>query len=266
MPFVGAVVAPHSPLLLPTVGKEFSSQTKKTRKALSTLAAELYAMAPEAMVVIHPHGTPPKETFGAGVSDRFTAAFTEFGDLVTTATFTGAPSLAHELKEHAEDAGFPLTLLHDAHVPYDVTIPLLNLPERMRTSVPILPFCFPDFSRTTYVDAGRLMGEVLHASRRRVAIVVSAELSQHAGENSPKGFRPEGQAFDASVQKALQKKEAFRHLLELPDSTTELAEACGYRPLLVLSGVIARMNCHVRKLAYEVPFGIGFLTASVQPA
>lgn len=264
MAFVGAAILPHSPLLLPTIGREYTTQTKRTLKARAAALAEIHALQPDSIIVIHPHGQKTPGAMTINLADQLSATFSEFGDMVTTANFKVDTRLAHEIKEQAEDAGWPLAITHDPKLSYDAAIPLLDLPGA--DTIPILPLSTSDLAAPAHANFGRVLADVLYASSRRIAVVISAELSQHASAAAPKGLRPEGEQFDAAIVKNLNKKPLMERWLNIPDDVIEQAEACGYLPLLMLSGLIAKSNCHVRKLSYEHPFGIGLLVAIIHPA
>ncbi len=262
MPFIGAAIVPHSPLLLPSIGKEYHRQTKKTQRALAAVSHELYGLQPDVLVILHPHGQHLEEAFGVNIADRFTIGFTEFGDLVTTTTRPGAVTLGQLIRERAEDSGFPVTLIHDPSLGYATGVPLVLVADHL-PAVGLLPIRPTTLDPQTHVHAGRLLGEEFDAARQRIAVIASAELSHHLTPAAPGGQRPEGKTFDATVLRSLQKKFWAEHLLRIDDVIVEQADACGYRPLLMLAGLVARKNIAIRKLAYEHPFGIGLLTANL---
>lgn len=262
MPFVGAAIVPHSPLLLPSIGKEYSKQTKKTQRALVTIGHELYGLQPDVLVIIHPHGQRLEGTFSVNVADRFTIDFKDFGDLVTAASRPGAVSLAGRLKERAEDSGLPLTLIHDPSLGYASGVPLVLAAPQL-INVALLPVRPSTLDPTTHVHFGRLLAEEFYLWRQRVVVIASAELSHHLTAVAPGGERPEGKTFDALVLRTLGKKPWAERLLRIDDLTVERADACGYLPLLMLAGMVTRINMTIRKLAYEHPFGIGLLSASL---
>lgn len=261
MPFVGAGIVPHSPLLIPSIGKEYHKETKKTQRAMETLVQELYALRPDCICVIHPHGTVPANVFPVQTASVFAADFSEFGDLVTNRTWPATTRLSHELLEHAEDHGFPARFMHTPQLSHDVAVPLQFFPT-FEQRVGILPIgTSPTLDRQTHVYWGSLLGEIFHRSHERIVVLISAELSHHASAAASGGVRPEGERFDHEVQSLLRKKNLSLNLLGLNDELIELADACGYLPLLVWSGIMKRKNLAVRKLSYESPFGIGFLVA-----
>lgn len=265
MPLVGAAIAPHSPLLWPTIGKDYQSQVKKTRRALTTLAQEIYALRPQTIVVVHPHGPTHPGSFVLNVAERLTVNLAEFGDVVTTATWHGSLSLAHRIQERAEDHGFPLKLVHEPTLSYDAAIPLLSLPHNVSTAS-VLPIGPAALDRQTHVHWGSLLAEEFHQSRERVVVLASAELSHHASAAAPGGQRPEGTAFDRAIIKAMAKRALDEQLLAIEPAAVELAEACGYQPLLIVAGIVKRYRTVVRRLSYESPFGIGLLVTSIHLA
>jgi aromatic ring-opening dioxygenase LigB subunit len=266
MPFVGAGIVPHSPLLVPTVGKEYHRETKRTQHALASLVQELYALRPDCICVIHPHGTTTSGLFPLQTAHEFVSDFSEFGDLVTSRTWPVALTLAHEIMEHAEDHGFPVRLVNERTLTHDVAVPLNFFPS-FEQRVEVLPIgTSPTLDRQTHVHWGSMLAETFHRTQKRVVVLVSAELSQHASAAASGGVRPEGERFDRDVQSMLRKKNLDRNLMSIDGVQIELAAACGFEPLLVWSGISKRKNLAVRKLSYEHPFGIGFIVALINNA
>jgi aromatic ring-opening dioxygenase LigB subunit len=75
------------------------------------------------------------------------------------------------------------------------------------------------------------------------------------------GFKKEGKKFDESVQNAI-KQISISKLLLINEEITNNASECAYRPLLILFGITERMNIKPEILAYESPFGVGYLTVN----
>lgn len=264
MPFVGALITPHSPLLLKTVGKEYQPQLRKTNRAFERASEDLYGMKPDAILAIHPHGTSILDAFVGNIAPSFTIKFTEFGDLVTDIARPGSPSLGNHIYQYAERARIPFRLIEDADVSYDVGVPCL-LTTAQLPNVPWLPIGTSNHDRDAHLAFGKMLATALHETKLRIALVISAELSQHVNEKAPNGFRIEGQQFDTDMQRLLTKRNFGERLLALDPVQIDHAEACGYLPLLVLSGFLMHKNVHMRKLSYETPFGIGLLTSVVTP-
>lgn len=258
MPLIGAAIVPHTPLLLPTVGERYDRQLRRTRRSVEAMALELHALQPDLTILLHPHGEILDQSFAVNVADQMTASFEEFGDMVTKVEFPGHPAFATSIREQAEDTGLPVTLIHAPSLGHDVGVPL-KLLFKHRPTMPVVPMAISSLDRSTHLNIGRLIGDVASRSNRRVIVIASVELSQHAGPSAPTGERPEGKTFDASIVKSVGKRRWGDVLQQIDQAQINVAEACGYPVLLMLAGVLAAQNVHARKLSYEAPFGIGLL-------
>ena len=97
-------------------------------------------------------------------------------------------------------------------------------------------------------------------SDKRVAIIASANLSHGLTTDSPAGFREEGKKFDQSIIELLQSHNTTG-IATLPHELVENAAETGYTSLLILLGALKNVNYEFKNLAYEHPFGVGYLTA-----
>ena len=68
---VFAAIAPHSPLLLPTIGKEHQKKLEKTLAAYRALEEDLYAAKPDTLVVYSPHGNVLKNAFSLFIAQKY---------------------------------------------------------------------------------------------------------------------------------------------------------------------------------------------------
>ena len=93
----------------------------------------------------------------------------------------------------------------------------------------------------------------------RIAIIASADLSHKLSKDSPSGFDPEGPKFDQTIQDAIVSRDMTK-LLSIDQTQLEKSAQCGYRPIVTLLGALDGMNVNVKVLAYEAPFGVGYLT------
>ena len=97
-------------------------------------------------------------------------------------------------------------------------------------------------------------------SDKRVALIASCDLSHGITTNSPAGFREEGKQFDETIIKLLESHNTSG-IATLDPALVEKAAEDGYRPLLLLLGALKNINYEFKHLAYEYPFGVGYLTA-----
>ncbi|MBI2552618.1 hypothetical protein HYW17_04960 [Candidatus Uhrbacteria bacterium] len=256
---VFSAIVPHSPLLLPVIGKERQKKLKKTLAAYAAVEQELYAAKPECLVIFTPHGGTLPDALPLFISPKYTANLKEFGDFKTTVEIPANPRLIEALRrlKYGKPA-VPLQGVTEEFIDYGVSVPLYFL-------VPHLPGATAvaigdsHLSVKAHAAAGAYIGDELHRSSQRVAVIASADLSQALTDDAPGGFSPEGKLFDEAVVQAL-RKGSLNKILTL-ESKMEAAKACGLRVIALLVGMLREFNCTPELLAYEGPFGVGYLTA-----
>lgn len=256
---VFAAIAPHSPLLVPTIGKEHREKLALTVQAYAELEQSLYLSKPDTIVIISPHAQMYPDAFSGNVSDKYTGVLKEFGDHGTTITAKVDFMLLDHIHRAMRKENIPFTLSNSAELDYSFTVPLLFLTQHM-TNVRIVPLATSLLDGRMHYEFGRQLKRVLHAEETRVAVIASADLSHHANAMSPQGATPEGQAFDAAIRETVRAMNA-PGLLTLDVGMVEKASQCGYRPIVTLLGTLENINGTMKELCYEAPFGVGYLTA-----
>ncbi|MBI1908514.1 AmmeMemoRadiSam system protein B [Candidatus Uhrbacteria bacterium] len=256
---VFAAYAPHTPLLLPTVGKHTLESLVATRGAMDHLAGELYAAHPETILVLSGHGPQCPEAFSANLHDPYRADLTAFGDLTTQEAFHPDLTLLDALQRRLRRADVPFALFSEEQLDAGSTVPLLILAEHL-PQARIVPFFPGDVPPKAHFECGRLLKDVVAASPRRIAVIACGDLSHALSKGAPAGLRKEGALFDAAAREAVHTLSPSR-LLNVEPKIVSRAVECGYRPLLLLLGLLDGMAAEPEELSYEAPFGVGHLVA-----
>ena len=255
---VFAAFTPHTPLLLPAIGKEHEKELGKTREALTHLGEELYASHPDTIVVLSGHGAHRKDSFSINLHDHYRADLSEFGDLTTTAEFFPDLGLMDTIQRRLRREEIPFTLFSDPVLDYGTAVPLLALHAPAHTA--IVPVCYSGLDAKTHFEFGRALKDILLHTNKRVAVIGSGDLSHSLRTDSPAGMHAEGVLFDETVREAV-RSATPSHLLRFPPAKLKRAAECGYRPLLILMGLLEGINVLPEELVYEAPFGVGYLVA-----
>ncbi|HWQ99877.1 MAG TPA: AmmeMemoRadiSam system protein B [Candidatus Methylomirabilis sp.] len=255
---VFAAVVPHSPLLAASVGKEKRDTLQATLNAYGELEQALYLAKVETIVVISPHAASYPDAFSANMAPKYVGTLKAFGDHQTTIEAKGDFLLLDRLQRELRSEGVPFTLTSSEDLDYGFTIPLLFLTQHLKDwrLVPLAPSLL---DTQAHVNFGTKLKNVLHRESTRVAFIASADLSHKLNETSPGGASVEGPAFDATIRSKLASMD-IKGLLALDAQAVEAAGQCGYRPIATLMGVLDGMNVTAKELAYEAPFGVGYLT------
>ncbi len=252
-----SAITPHSPLLLPTIGKDNRGKLKKTLAAYKTLEEELYAARPDTIVVISPHGTVLPDAFSLFIAPHYVTNLKEFGDLTTTlkvkSDMRTIESLRRLQKTHSH---VPLTGNTDEFLDYGTTVPLSFLLPRLVVAS-VVPLGISGLPLAAHEEIGRHIGDVLQQSKRRIAVVASADLAHTLTDAAPGGFSLEGKKFDQAVVHAFRKDDRAK-ILKL-EPMAERVKSCGLRPIAMLFGILDDINCTPTILSYEGPFGVGHL-------
>lgn len=256
---VFAAIVPHSPLLLPSIGKEHQQKLAKTLAAFQDIEQSLYLSKPETLCIIAPHGPRYPDSFSANMAGSYTGTLKSFGDFSTTATAKSDFMLIDRAHRKMREEGVPFTLTSSEEIDYGYSIPILLLTSHLQ-NWKLFPVSPSMMDGKAHFEFGRQLKRVIHAETRRVAVIASADLSHKLTAESPGGASQEGPLFDAAVQAAIMENDPNK-LLSLPVETVENSGQCGYRPISALLGTLENMNTTPHLLSYEAPFGVGYLTA-----
>ncbi|MFH1253022.1 MAG: class III extradiol dioxygenase subunit B-like domain-containing protein [Candidatus Uhrbacteria bacterium] len=257
---VFAAHVPHTPLLLPTVGRDNTEKLKKTTQALKIVAEELYAARPEVIFLISGHGNPTPEIFTVNLNNSYQTNLSEFGDLATKLEYLPELSCVDALQKNSRRAKLPFSVFSEPNLGHATAIPLIMLTEKFK-KITVLPFfTAPNLSTKNHFKLGRVLKEVIHLSNKRIAVISAGDLSHALNNQAPAGLRPEGKKFDLAVRGAV-KTAVASGLLQLDDELINRAAECALRPIITLFGLLDGVDIRTEELCYEAPFGVGYLTA-----
>jgi len=258
MALVFSGIAAHTPLLVPTVGKEALALIEKTKIAMQQLEQELYVTHPETVIIITPHGDALPDAVSIDMCGSYTSHFQEFGDLVTKLTWKSDVMLIDRIREDFKEKHLPLVLGSSETVDYGVSVPLSYLTGHL-PDVRIVPITVSQLDMKAHYEFGKQLKDEIMASTKRVAVIASADLSHRVGENSPAGFSPKGVAFDEAVVEALTKRPIG--ILDIDEAWVTEAQACGAKVIAMYCGILDDVKHETKVMSYEKPFGAGYLVA-----
>jgi aromatic ring-opening dioxygenase LigB subunit len=254
-----AAIVPHSPLLLPSIGREHLARLHKTTEALAKLETALLESKPDAIVIISPHGAVAADHFTLDLNEHYACNLKEFGVFDHTLACRADLGLMHEIKNAVDAAGLPLRLRSQEGLDYGTVVPLSCLAGKLGpfAVVPISPALLP---LKTHFEFGRALQEALVGSHRRIAVLASAELSHRLTNDAPGGYEPRAQGFDEKIVQLLENNNVSG-LLNLDPELVLAAGECGLSTLVTYAGILDKISTRPEILSYEAPFGVGTLVA-----
>lgn len=261
---VFAAITPHSPLLIPGIGKEKTTILSKTHQALQELGESLYLSKPDCILIISPHTGLFGEAFSVNAHDSFSSNFTMFGDLTTTQTWQGSPAFASRIAHAARNEGMPVRLFSSEEIDHGCAVPLFHLTTHM-PHVQVLPIGFSAKNTEEHTAFGTLLREVIEESKMRIAVIASGDLSHVSSRSKKKKSTNDQQNFDEHLISLLSKQD-IEGVQKLDRACDGNAEECGYRSILILLGILDTLEYQYHTKCYESPHDVGLLTAEYKIA
>lgn len=259
---VFSAVVPHSPLLIPTVGKDHLAKLEATRQALLALEQELYAARPDTIVLFTPHGPATPDAFAIALEAKYTGSLKDFGDFATKIESTADFMLIDHIQRSLRDKNIPLALQSGSELDYSIVVPLYYLTPHLQKYT-LVPIASSLLGAKEHLEFGRALQDELAASNKRIAVIASADLAHRLSPDSPEGFSPHAKDFDDRIRELLisgKSEDALGFDLNLAKESGE----CGLRPITMLLGALDGMNFKTEILSYEGPFGIGYMVANLK--
>lgn len=252
-----AAITPHPPILIPSIGKSNLDKISKTREAMEDLADELYALQPDTIIVVSPHGLVDKSSFTIQVSDRYHGDFHNFGDLETTFDFNSDISLINKIKIGAESHNIPISLVSESAIDHGSLVPLYYLTKNL-PKIKIIPIAFSLLDYDEHLRFGKYLRRAISMSNKRIALIASGDLSHCTTKDAPAKYSPKGEVFDKKILQILEKKQC-KKLIDLDKGLIEEAKECGLRSIITIAGALEDVQCSPKLLSYESPFGVGYM-------
>ncbi len=256
MSIVFSAIVPHSPFLIPTIGKENLLRLKATESSFYKLEGELYSSKAETILIISPHGVIQPNSFTMNVNPEFIVNFEEFGDLATKINLIGDIGLAHKIRERMETRA-PLQLISEPKLDYGSGVPLYLLTPHL-PKIKIIPVYYSGLDLEAHLKFGLLLKRELMVNKNRVAIIASGDLSHKLTQDAPAGYSPKAKKFDQKIINSLLNKKTNDMVKLKHDLLAEVCE-CGLKSIIILLGTVSGINYQPQILSYEAPFGVGYL-------
>jgi AmmeMemoRadiSam system protein B len=255
-----AAIVPHSPLLIPEIGKENLLKLKKTEEALAKIEKIFIKNKIETIIIISPHGTGQENNFAINLSQTYKSNFEDFGNFSIKKEYNPNLKLIHKIRQRLENQ-LPTQLITEENLDHGTSIPLFLLADNL-PNLKIVPIYYSGLSYQEHFQFGQEIKEEILKSNERIAVIASGDFSHRLNNNSPIGYSPRGKKFDKKILDAITNKDVPKLLTLDPELVIE-AHECGLKSLISLLGMLDQINYTPEIMSYEHPFGIGYLVANL---
>lgn len=260
------IIAPHPPIMVPAVGGADADTTRSSAEAMQHAAALLREFDPETVVIMSPHSPAVRDAFVVDTAPRTAGTIAQFGAPGVGLDTTTDIAFARELLAELTRAGIPTIDravapgLESGKLDHGVLVPMSFLDPEGRWPLVNISLSWLPYGH--HRALGQHVATVAATLGRRIAFVASGDCSHRLKHSAPAGYSPRAADFDALLVEAVTAAD-FESLMHFDPVLIESAGECGLRSFITLGGVIP--DASTRVLAYEGPWGVGYLTAVAAP-
>jgi aromatic ring-opening dioxygenase LigB subunit len=259
-----ALILPHSPLLIPEIGRTNHAFLEKTSQIYQQLNTELKELGFETIIIISPHGLESAKSFCLNVAPEMTINLQDFGFIPPKNTLLGDFLLADKIKNTLRN-NFSLELASENILDYGSAIPLYLLKNPKYTFKILVISPAQDLDLETHYAFGQALQNIIKESPQKIAIISSSDLSHRLKKKSPGGYSPKGAKFDNKLIEYLSEPEtAGENIIKLDPNLINEAGECGLKPIIILLGITQGLIADSKILAYQTDFGIGYLSLDLK--
>lgn len=262
MPIAGAIIIPHPPIIIPTVGRGQEVEVQNTIDTYRAAAQQTAAWSPEVLIVTSPHTVMYADYFHISPGKSASGDMSAFGASQTRLEVPYDTELRQELVRQAEAAGIQAGTLgeKDPALDHGAFLPLYFLHEA-GVNCPILRIGLSGFSPMEHYRLGQCIAQAVDVLGRRAVFVASGDLSHKLKDDGPYGYAPEGPVFDRRVTQAMSSGD-FLQFLTMDPGLCDRAAECGLRSFQIMAGTLDGLAVSSNLLSYEGAFGVGYGVAT----
>ena len=269
---VFACIAPHGSLAIPEAcGPGEIDLAQATQSGMRELARRCEAAAPDALVVLTPHGIHLDGHFAVVIAGRIAGTLEDAPAValdvpVARELALGILGVLEEVGIPAVGVSFGLNVPADAVMPLDwgTLIPLWYLGGRREPPWPVVVIApARDRPLNEHVAAGAAIADAARRSGLRVGLVASADQAHTYRSDGPYGVHPRAREFDDHVVSAI-REGRLQPLIDLDPLLVEAARPDSWWQLLMLAGATGDA-WPADLISFEVPTYYGMLCAAFEP-
>jgi len=266
-------LSPHPPIIIPEVGGERATEAISTVQAMQAMALELLASSPDTVVFLTPHGNVFSDCITCLTEPQLSADLSSFGRPEVRTSHPNDLALVQELMMRAEARSIRFIGINqemaqrhnlNAQMDHGIMVPLYYLEKAGMGDKPVVAISVGYLDNIELYALGRMIQETADSLGKRVAVVASGDMSHRLKNEGPYDFHPDGSTFDLTVKNLLSQNDV-QGLLDIPETLRKNAGECGYCSIAIMLGTLDGHDFQTKVFSYEGPFGVGYLTAGLQP-
>ncbi len=257
MPLLASYILPHSPVLIPAIGKGQEKAFDDTLDSYVKVAKEIASLHPDTIVIASPHAESYSDYFQLANGKMATGSLKSYG----------APQIRFRLHYDEElrkeivrlsfvsgiKAGFDDS--EDASLDHGTMVPLYFIDKEYR-NYQVVRLGLTGLPLLAHYKMGALIAEAAKKTGRRIVFIASGDMSHCLSKEGIYGYREEAVKYENLLNKSL-KDANFGNLLRMDAKLISRAKECGNRAFAMLAGTLDRLSVETAFYSHEAPFGIG---------
>lgn len=261
---VSAVLMCHAPIVVPEVAGAHAPLCATTTRAMAEAARRLVASRPDVLVIVSPHTARRRDSFGVVNQDRLVGDFTDFRAPGVAVSLPVATAAIEPVRAAAAAIGVATHTLTVPRLDHGALVPL-HFAALAGWRGPTLLLSLPWPGSGAEVAMGEAIAAAAAAAGGRWAFLASGDMSHRLVPGAPAGFHPRARTFDATFAACVAAGD-LRAAVAIDPALRELAAEDVVDSVAVAAGAVGFDVTGHEKLAYEGPFGVGYLEAVLRAA
>lgn len=173
--FLGGVLLPHPPILLPAIGQGREKEAEATLQACGEAAEEIASWEPDVLVLMSPHAPSKARAVTVNSGESLRGNLGPFGFPQEEQLWKGAPDLAKRLIAAWARAGISCQE-QETELDHGALVPLYFLAQA-GCKAKIVTVSFGALAQRQYYEMGQVLRRLILAGTQRVAVIASGDLS-----------------------------------------------------------------------------------------
>ncbi len=262
---LASFLMPHPPIIIPEIGRGEEKKIQKTIDAMNDVSATIEKLRPATIVIISPHGYVFRDAVCVYGMPEIEGDLGFYGASEVALKFKNNVELSEDIIEETNNCGIRC-LKADERLSYRYGLELgldqgALVPLRFITGkyngFRLVHISYGFLSFEELYRFGTIIKKAIESLDDDVVVIASGDLSHKLTQDSPNGYTPKGAVFDQKILEFLGRMDA-KAILGMDKDLIDEAAECGFRSILIMLGILDKLDVRPRIISHEGPFGVGY--------
>ena len=259
---ISAAIVPHPPTLIRDIAKKEEKKLPITHYAFDEATKFILEKKPEVIILISAHAPLGKNVFNISSAKNAHGNMKHLDVPAEDVTVEYDEILTESIVRNSNWNKIDICVEDDETLDHGSIIAISYL-KKYDDSIKIIRIGPSTLSWEKHFEFGRTIAKAINERNRKVALIVSGDLSHKLLEEGPYGYDAAGPWYDKEICKIIQSAK-LEDLLKLDKKKVQLASQCGLSSFIIMAGILYQLPLKSKLLSYEGPFGVGYAVATFE--